>query len=32
SNMYKYNKEIISENLTFYAKDTELIAIKAELT
>ncbi|HFL0487987.1 TPA: hypothetical protein ACGX73_002970, partial [Listeria monocytogenes] len=27
-----YNKEIISENLTFYAKDTELIAIKAELT
>ncbi|HFK0103066.1 TPA: hypothetical protein ACGXKF_002828, partial [Listeria monocytogenes] len=25
-------KEIISENLTFYAKDTELIAIKAELT
>ncbi|HFK6718584.1 TPA: hypothetical protein ACGY1E_002891, partial [Listeria monocytogenes] len=22
----------ISENLTFYAKDTELIAIKAELT
>ncbi|HFK6862343.1 TPA: hypothetical protein ACGY3C_002823, partial [Listeria monocytogenes] len=24
--------EIISENLTFYAKDTELIAIKAELT
>ncbi|MBC2330394.1 hypothetical protein [Listeria swaminathanii] len=32
SNMYKYNKEIISENLTFYVKDTELIAIKAELT
>ncbi|EQC0860367.1 hypothetical protein ACY2FW_002874, partial [Listeria monocytogenes] len=24
--------EIISENLTFYVKDTELIAIKAELT
>ncbi|EDN9403969.1 hypothetical protein GXD46_08915 [Listeria monocytogenes] len=28
----KYNKEIISENLTFYVNDTELIAIKAELT
>ncbi|EAH2124743.1 hypothetical protein D4873_07820, partial [Listeria monocytogenes] len=26
SNMYKYDKEIISEKLTFYVNDTELIA------
>ncbi|EGK1804040.1 hypothetical protein IOO85_001014 [Listeria monocytogenes] len=32
SELPKYNKEIISENLTFYVNDTELIAIKAELT
>lgn len=25
----KFNKEIVSENLTFYAQDTELVAIKA---
>ncbi|HGQ6617097.1 TPA: hypothetical protein ACSKRI_002944, partial [Listeria monocytogenes] len=25
-------KEIISEKLTFYVNDTELIAIKAEIT
>ncbi|MBC2297123.1 hypothetical protein HCB41_10645 [Listeria welshimeri] len=29
SEPYKYNREIISENLTFYVNDKELVAIKA---